>query len=154
MALQIDAESTSFLKEGAMGTKHPHHSPGEDEPAHTRDHLDHSLSEMAVEAGKHPYMEGSRRSFERLANILMRPAQRIARARLEEILPRDQVGPDEINAVVSMAMYELYKKLGQGYYKPGMSLVSWFGTIVGTCAREFGRHHPTAGSARRHGEEP
>jgi hypothetical protein len=127
-----------------MGTKHSHRSPGEDEPAHTKGRLDHTLSGIAVEAGKHPHTEKSRRSFERLANILMGPAQRIARARLEEFLPRDQVGPDAINAVVSMAMYELYKKLSQGHYKPGTSLVPWFGTIVSTCAREFGRHHPAA----------
>ena len=127
-----------------MGTKHPHRSPGEDEPAHTQGQLDHVLSGMAVEAGKHPHPERARRSFERLANILTRPGQRIARARLEEILPRDQVGPDEINAVVSMAMYELYRKLCRGHYKPGTPVVPWFATIVNTCARLFGRHHPTA----------
>lgn len=127
-----------------MGNKHPHHGPGEDEPAHPQGRLNHELSRRAIAVGRHPHTEEGRRSYESLAAILVGPAYRIARARLEAILPRDQVGPDEINAVVGTAMYELYRKLAQGDYRPGTPLIPWFAAIVSTCARDFGRHHPAA----------
>jgi hypothetical protein len=93
------------------------------------------LGWILYEAMLYAGTERGRMAFERLAMILRRPAQRIARVKLEETLPRNQVGIEAINSVVKMTMYKLYKQLHQ--YEPGTPVIPWFTALVNECAQDF-----------------
>lgn len=125
-----------------MATKRSHRSTGEEGDHRPADRLNKSLCMMLDEVGNHLGTDEGRRTLDRLAIILARPAQRIARAELEKILPRDQVGINEIDHVARAALVQLCRKSSQ--CRPGMQVIPWFATIVRSCAREFARHHSAA----------
>ncbi|HEX6370495.1 MAG TPA: hypothetical protein VF006_16350 [Longimicrobium sp.] len=91
------------------------------------------ISEALLYAGS----DRGRLAFERLTAILKRPALRIARVRLEAVLPRDQVGDDLINELVRMSIYRLYVRLSR--YEPRMPVIPWFAELVEECAQDLVR---------------
>lgn len=91
------------------------------------------LSEALLYAGT----ERGRLAFERLTHILTRPAWRIARTKLETVLPRDQVRDELIDDLVNVSMQRLYVKLS--YYEPRTQVIPWFAGLVEECTRELVR---------------
>ena len=119
-----------------MAKKGAHRGHGDEDDHRPMTRLDSHLSPMMEE------MARGRGYYERVVMILARPARRIARAELEAILPRNQVGIDEINHVAGSALYRLFERSRE--YRPGTPLIPWFRKIVRSCAQEFARHHSGA----------
>lgn len=104
---------------------------------HPMPDIDEDLRWLLSEALLYAGTERGRVAFERLTNILMRPAQRIARVKLEAILPRDQVRDELIDELVRESLYRLYVRLSR--YEPRMPVIPWFAGLVGECAQDLVR---------------
>jgi len=115
--------------------------------AHHGDEDDHRQVSL-VDSHLSPMLEEMARCWEfreRVEAILLRPARRIARVELEAIIPRDQVGPEEISDVAGMALCRLFERSRE--YQPGTPVIPWLAEIVRSSAQEFARHD--VGAARR-----
>jgi hypothetical protein len=99
--------------------------------------INEDLCRMLMEALLYAGTERGRLAFERLTKVLTRPAWRIARVKLEAVLPRDQVRDDLINELVSMSIHGLYVQLSR--YEPGMPVIPWFAVLVEECAQDLVR---------------
>ncbi|HEX6372044.1 MAG TPA: hypothetical protein VF006_24175 [Longimicrobium sp.] len=99
--------------------------------------MDESLVSLMQEMEQFFGTEQGTQAFERLALILTRPGMRIARARLEDFLPRGAVDPDDISEIVYAALFEFYRSIGR--YKAGRSPLTWFTSMVRARARELVR---------------
>lgn len=99
--------------------------------------LDEALIDIAAEATVYIGTERGERAFERLAIILKRPALRIARAKLEDLLGQAATDPDDANDVANLGLFKLYQSLGD--YKRGARVIPWFATMVRSQAKDFVR---------------
>jgi DNA-directed RNA polymerase specialized sigma24 family protein len=99
--------------------------------------MDESLVSLMQEMEQFFGTELGTQAFERLALILTRPGMRIARARLEDLLPRSAVDPDDITEIVNAALFQFYQSIGR--HKGGRSPLTWFTSMVRDRARELVR---------------
>lgn len=99
--------------------------------------MDESLVRLMQEIEQFFGTESGIRAFERLALILTRPGMRIARARLEALLPRGAVDPDDISEIVNAALFHFYQSIGRAQAR--RSPLTWFTSMVRSRARELVR---------------
>lgn len=99
--------------------------------------LEQELARLATQAAACAQTEQDNPALERLIGILLRPALRIARAKLEDILGRHHVDRDEVDDVASESLIKLSQKIGR--YRPGAPVFPWFSTMVRNQARDFVR---------------
>lgn len=101
------------------------------------ENLEEGLQGIVEDAQKHLDTERGERAFERLVLILFRPALRIARAKLEELIGRDAIAPDDVQDVASLSLIQLYRRLP--HYRAGSAVIPWFASLVGDQTRVFVR---------------
>lgn len=99
--------------------------------------LEAGLQRIVEDVQRHVDTERGERAFERLVLILFRPAIRIARAKLEELLGRDAVAPADAQDVASLSLIQLYRRLP--HYRAGSAVIPWFASLVGAQTKDFVR---------------
>lgn len=99
--------------------------------------LEAGLQGIVEDVQRHLDTERGERAFERLVLILFRPAIRIARAKLEELLGRDEIAPHDAQDVASLSLIHLYRRLP--HYRAGSAVIPWFASLVRDQTKAFVR---------------
>jgi RNA polymerase sigma factor (sigma-70 family) len=97
--------------------------------------LEHELTRLATAAAA--CAEQDNPDLERLVFILMRPALRIARAKLEDMVGPENVDRDDLDDIAQKSLISLSKAIR--LYRQGAAVFPWFSTIVRNRARDFVR---------------
>jgi DNA-directed RNA polymerase specialized sigma24 family protein len=101
------------------------------------DDLETGLQRIVEDAQTHFDSERGERAFERLALILSRPAMRIARDKLTDLLGPDAVDPDDARDVASLSLFALYRRLP--HFRAGSAVIPWFASLVRAQTKHFVR---------------
>lgn len=109
---------------------------GKDRPP-TFVELEQELTQLATRAAACAQTEQENPDLERLITILLRPALRIARAKLEDMIGRHNVDRDDLDDIASKSLIKLSQAIRR--YTPGAPVFPWFYTIVRNQARDFVR---------------
>jgi RNA polymerase sigma factor (sigma-70 family) len=100
--------------------------------------LDRKLISLILEHLLFAKTERGIRAFEQLAIILTRPIKRIAWARLEKYLPREEINQDDIDQIANDTLLRLYRSLPQ--YRPEDPVIPWVSKMVGRLVIDWIRH--------------
>jgi RNA polymerase sigma factor (sigma-70 family) len=121
------------------GHSHAGHGHGDSgyESQPGRAELERDLGVLIGQAREHFDTPRGTHAYERIVTILTRPGMRVARGKLEDLLPRGEVNSDDVNEIVFSAHFQLYQMLDR--YQPGTPVIPWFSTIVRNKAIDFVR---------------